>query len=272
MSTTVIKARVTHQPGSLGAEDCGLREPHGNGGVGDPVVQAPPVQGGWCTCLQVGRTLTLMVRSAESAAESTAACLEEAAFWQSGESTGICRELAETVPEAGVQVQMVVGTGFRARPWEASDGWETLRDASPSGALGALGKNPDSVGGRQRVPKVALATDSQVTLGWLLCVSGPQPLLNPSLAAWQGLWSIGLWGRRNWELQGVMGGGAMDLSLGEAALRISSKGWGGLMGAPGGEECRGPGPRGRRPRASRTLGHGWGGVGLARRHTPLPIH
>lgn len=117
--------------------------------------------------MQVGKTLTLtlMVRSAENIAESRAACLEEAAFWQNRESMGVCRELAKTIPEAGAGHRWWWGRVSGPVAGKLLMARRPLMNVSPPGALGALGKSPDSVGGRQRVPEVALATDSQVTLG-----------------------------------------------------------------------------------------------------------
>lgn len=186
MSAAVIKARVTHQPGFLGTKDCGLQKPHAKWGCRGPCSR--------CTCMQLGKTLTLMVRSAESAAESRQPAWRRLPFgktgslWEFAEKQFLKLECGHRWWWGWVSGP-VAGKPLMAR--------RPLRDVSPSGAPGALGKSPDSVGGRQRAPKVALAADSQVTLGGLLCVSGPQPLLSMSPAAWQGLQGTGLWRSRN---------------------------------------------------------------------------
>lgn len=65
---------------------------------------------------------------------------------------------------------MAVGTGFRASLWEAPAGQETFEGSGPRGT-GRFREEP-STGSRQTVPRT---TDSQVTLDWLLLVSGLQP-------------------------------------------------------------------------------------------------
>lgn len=89
--------------------------------------------------MQLGKTLTLMVRSAENAAESRAACLEEAAFWQNRESMGVCRELAKTIPEAGAGHRWWCDRHSR---WEASDGQETLEGCVSLRGTGHFRKEP----------------------------------------------------------------------------------------------------------------------------------